>query len=303
MKEGAVVIFLALATFAQAQDTLKHFDPAVSVPVADEYANNEGYFTGHNDYGDEEFAEKYETANGNILGVLAIHKGAAGTSTMNASYKVYEVGSNGLPGTEKVSKSVPYNNFPVSQSAVVTMFDNPVPVSGQFFISFGLGDYSHGNPGTKRIALTHSAEGTRPLSDSAYGRTAIRWHSHSGIVWKDYRTENSQSAQPWVYFSLFPIVQLDNTTSVINATNQSMVLSVYPNPSQGSFVIPVNSKVDEDAAFQLYDVKGQLVAEKQFRVGAGVTNVPFVAENVQSGTYFLLSNIASSPTAQKVVIE
>ena len=49
----------------------------------------------------------------NILGVMAIHQGTNGTSSMNASYKIYDVGINGLPGSELASKSIPYNDIPV----------------------------------------------------------------------------------------------------------------------------------------------------------------------------------------------
>ena len=51
---------------------------------------------------------------------------------MNASYKIYDVGVNGLPGTELASKSVPYNDIPVDGTPNTVMFTNPVPVSADF---------------------------------------------------------------------------------------------------------------------------------------------------------------------------
>ena len=59
---------------------------------------------------------------------------------MHASYKIYNVGVNELPGTELASKSVPYNDIPINGTPNTVMFTNPVLVSADFFISFNLGD-------------------------------------------------------------------------------------------------------------------------------------------------------------------
>ena len=66
---------------------------------------------------------------------------------MNASYKIYEVGENGLPSTELASKSVAYNSIPLDGSPNTVIFTSPVSISSDFFISFDLGDYIHNNLG------------------------------------------------------------------------------------------------------------------------------------------------------------
>ena len=55
---------------------------------------------------------------------------------MNGSYKIYEVGGNGLPSTELASKSVAYNDIPVDGTPNTVLFTNPVSISSDFFISF-----------------------------------------------------------------------------------------------------------------------------------------------------------------------
>ena len=202
-KKLLILTAITVSLNAFAQETLQHFDPAVDSPVADEFPGTDGYYTGHNTYSDEEFAEKYEiTGDGTVIGVSAIHVGVDGTSSMNASYKIYEVGGNGLPSTQKASKNVPYTDIPVDGSTYSTMFTNAVSVTDEFFVSFNLGDYVHNDPGTKRIAITQSRRNKTIIDLGVFGRNAIRWHSH-GADWKDYRTENFQSLQPAVYFSLF----------------------------------------------------------------------------------------------------
>lgn len=305
MKKNIITLSLLISSsLLYSQDTLRHFDPQINVPIADTYPSNQGYYTGHNDYGDEEFAEKYEiSGNGNVLGMVAIHKGVAGTSTMNASYRIYDTAPNGLPGTQKASKAISNNTIPIDESPFVVLFDNSVSVSGEFFVSFRLGDYSHSNPGTKKIAITHSPNGTRPPSDfSIFGRNAIRWHSHSGTVWKDYRTENFQSYQPAVYFSLFPIVELEPTASVIEFNKQDYMRAVFPNPSLGSFTIPINSTSEGEAVFQLFDSDGKLITERHTQLTSGKNDYLFTSDDLASGTYILLVKIPGGSAAQRIII-
>ena len=306
IKEFFALLFLLAATVALGQDTLRHFSPSAITPVADTYQpENRGYHTGHNEYFDEEFAEKYEIdGSGEVLGVVAIHEGEAGTSSMYVSYTVYGVADDGLPGALISRRSVPYDSIPVDGSEYTMMFYNIATVSEEFFISFDLGNYSHGDMGTKRIAIAHTPDGTRPSSDfSTYGRNAIRWHDHGNTLWRDYRTENFQSYRPAVHFSLFPIVQL-NVTSVVEFDDQgSSIGSVFPNPSaQGRFTIPVNTASGGEAVFQLFDVSGKIVSERDVILPAGKTDYLFSDSGLVPGTYFLLIRIPEGSISQKVII-
>ena len=61
MKKFTFTLTLSIiSAYIFAQDTLKHFNFENITPIIESYTSNQGYFTGHNDYGDEEFAEKYE---------------------------------------------------------------------------------------------------------------------------------------------------------------------------------------------------------------------------------------------------
>lgn len=306
MKKQTFTLLLSLvSTILFAQDTLQHFAPTTTVPMADEYPSAQGYYTGHNDYADEEFAEKYEIAgSGSVLGVIAIHDGVQGTSSMNASYKIYSVASNGLPGTQLATKSVSNNSIPIDGSLHTVMFSSAASVEDEFFVSFDLGDYAHNDPGTKMIAITHTPDGTRPSSDfDVFGRNAIRWHAHGDVAWKDYRTENFQSYQPAVYFSLFPIVQL-NATSVIEFDNRgSSIGSVFPNPtSREGFTVPINTVQGGEAIFQLFDSQGKIVVERQEVLAAGKTDYVFSDNGLLAGTYFLLTRIPEGSVSQVVII-
>ncbi|MBT0607377.1 hypothetical protein [Aequorivita echinoideorum] len=150
-------LLIGASLLAQDTQTLEHFDTTSIAPITESYPNTDGYYTGHNAYGDEEFAEKYEIqGSAQVYGVMAIHEGEEGTSALNTSYRIYTVAANGLPGTPVASKNVPYNDVPVDGSMFTVDFTNPASVSGEFFVSFNLNDYVHGNLGTKKIAITHA---------------------------------------------------------------------------------------------------------------------------------------------------
>lgn len=305
MKTAFSILLLFISILVlHAQDTIRHYDPDVQVPVAGTYSPGDGYYTGHNTYGDEEFAEKYSvTGTVEILGLVAIHTGVEGTSGMSASYNVYNVAASGLPGTLLTSKTVPNVDIPVDGNPFIVVFDSSFAYSDDFFVSFSLGDYTHNNPGTKQIAITHSPDGVRPASDfNVFGRNAIRWHSHSGVNWKDYRTENFQSLEPAVYFSLFPIVEMP-IASAVGRVGAGGISAVYPNPSFGSFVVPVHSSSVGQAKVQLFDMGGKLVLEQHTQLSAGENKIPFTANTIEPGNYIVLVALPDGVSAQKIVIQ
>ncbi len=292
---------LPLLTFAQ--DTLQNYDPNTTNAVADTFPS-QGYYTGHNDYGDEEFAEKYElVGSANIVAIIAIHQGVAGTSSKNASYKLYSVGTNGLPDTVLGTKTVAYNNIPIDGSEYTVTFATPVMVSEDFFVSLNLGDYVHGNAGTKKIALTHSPDGTRDSADfNVFGRNAIRWHSHGSPNWKDYRTENFSGYQPAVHFSIFPVVEMA-ASSVIGFDDQTSIGAIFPNPSaHGSFTIPIETKVGGKVSFQLLDLSGRIVAEDHAILNPGQTDYQFLYNELAAGSYYMLIKTPEGSISQQVLI-
>lgn len=300
------VAFLLPFSFAQQTETLQHFNPDEITPVVENYSSGQGYYTGHNHYNDEEFAEKYEIeGTGKVHGILAIHDGIEGTAgSLNASYRVFTVASNGLPQNSIASKSMSYGEIPVNGTFFNVEFTNPVNVAGQFFVSFNLGDYAHGGLGTKRIALTHAPHGTRPDSDfGVFGRNAIRWHTHGGsAVWKDYRTENFTSYEPAVYFSLFPIVELD-PLSTIEFENNSNVGNVYPNPSNGEFQIPIRSQSSGIVKLSLLDMSGNVLSTQEINVTAANDSYTFSKRGLTPGVYLLYIETAEGSVVQRVIIK
>lgn len=306
MKKTIITSFAVLFTasmLAQDTETLEHFDPTTVTPEVETFTDG-GFYTGHNSFFDEEFAEKYEIdGTGAVHGVIAIHDGIEGTpGSLNASYRVYTVANSGLPGTPIASQTIPYADIPIDNSLFTVTFTNPATVTDEFFVSFNLGDYAHGGLGTKRIAITHAPDGTRPESDfSVFGRNAIRWHSHGAPSWKDYRTENFTDYEPAVYFSLFPVIELESM-SVIDFENQASIGSVYPNPSNGNFNVPIHSTSGGLGKLSLVDMTGKTIAKQELNLLTGQNDYVFSANNLAAGVYVLLIQIPEGSIAQRVVI-
>lgn len=305
MKKQFILLTTLLAFVVNAQQTtLQHFNPNTITPIVESY-QDAGYFTGHNDYGDEEFAEKYEiNGSAKLVGISAIHLGQDGTSgTLKASYRAYSVGTTGLPQSQIANKDLGYNEIPVNGELNTVLFDNSIDVEDQFFVSFRLGDYAHGGLGTKRIAISHSPDQTRSTEDlEVYARNVIRWHSHGAATWKDYRTENFSDYEPAIHFSIFPIVELD-ALSVIDFNQKGQIGAVFPNPSNGNFTIPISSKNGGETELKLFDVTGRLISTKKTQLKSGKNDFIFSEENLPKGIYVLWIKTPEGSISQRVSIK
>lgn len=306
-KRSFILLTAAVSSFVMAQQTtLQHFDPTVITPIVEEYEDGDGYLSGINAYGDEEFGEKYEIqGTGKLFGVSAIHVGQDGTAgSVMAAYRAYNVAGSGLPGAQIANYNLSYADVPVDGSLKSIQFANPVNISGNFFVSFRLGDYSHGGLGTKTLALTYAPDGTRTQSDLAnYGRNVVRWHSHGATpTWKDFRTENLENYQPAIHFAIFPIVELDDM-AVVDFNQKGNIGAVYPNPSNGTFRIPVKSNTGGESTFKLFDMSGKLVAEKSAKLSSGNSEFVFAEEKLQKGLYILWIKTPEGAVSQKVSIK
>lgn len=77
--------------------------------------------------------------------------------------------------------------------------------------------------------------------------------------------------------------------------------TVYPNPASDLLMIQIKTKVDENMLVKLYDIKGKMVAEKQFLQGR--TIVFFETEVLYDGIYFLEINNGKSTVRKQVAIQ
>lgn len=77
--------------------------------------------------------------------------------------------------------------------------------------------------------------------------------------------------------------------------------TVYPNPASDLLMIQIKTKVEENMLVKLYDIKGKMVAEKQFLQGS--TIVFFETETLYDGMYILEINNGKSTARKHVAIQ
>lgn len=273
-----------------AQDTLRHFDPAAKAPTAGQYSGiQSGYHTGRNSLEDEEWGEKYFiNGNNQVTGVIAYHTGSAGTYSEDCEYKIYSVGSNGLPDSELGKKAVPGNGVDISGGASYVAFSSPINVSDSFFITFNLGDYAHHSPGTKYIALMHAPDGTRDNADTmVYGRNVIRWHGHTP-TWKDFFKENINT-KIQTHLAIFPVLAMKNVSVEDFVSNGSFEMNaIYPNPAINTLNMNIKMTKASNLRCMILDVKGSMVKSWE--------------EHLTSSEYTITTDIADLPAGQYVFV-
>lgn len=243
-----------------------------------------GYYIGHNPYGDEAFAEKYNiSGTGKVLGVIAHFAGKTESSTQ-LSYKVYTENSSGLPGSTLAQKMFAFQDVPTDGSAYTIMFDNPVDVDEAFFVALDLGDYSHDPLQGDTLCLLSGEDGSRPSTDDTFGRNAIRWHGHGGEDWKDFFTQNFTPIS--TYFAIYPIME-GAVASVSGVFVDDVLPVVYPLPAQNDIRVDINLRDAREMAVRIFSLDGREVQTKVVQSNAGQSTIELNISDLANGSYIL----------------
>ncbi len=132
-----------------------------------------GYFPGHNGYQINAFAEKFtNTIPGEINGIfVGVALAYAADPNRTISFKVYADGAT--PGAALATKTVPINTLQEGTYNEI-IFDNPVPVTGNFYVGY---EITYNSP-TDTIA-TYIAQFNNPArtTNTAYCKYSNSWYS------------------------------------------------------------------------------------------------------------------------------
>jgi N-formylglutamate amidohydrolase len=125
----------------------------------------------------------------------------------------------------------------------------------------------------------------------------------------DYEIDDNTPLSNLTYYRLKQ-TDFDGKTTyspIISIENQKgkNALTVYPNPSKGTFHIVINNKEEGQSIVTLYNMQGQLVFQKEMEQMQNVTDIKIALPSLSKGTYFLkLWNTKSAFASQiKVFIE
>jgi len=256
----SLLTFNLFGSYLFSQDTLRNLLPTAERTI-DIYQTGWGFLTGSNHLYREEFAEKYYIqGTRTLVGVISQHAGKVANVNNISQLRAYNVGSNKLPSTLRASANVPYGQINLTGSYMLTMFPTSAQVSDSFFVSFNLTDYAHGGFDGDTVGLLYGVNGSRPNSDlSKFGRNAIRRHSHSGVQWRDFYTQNFTPIA--THFAIFPI--LSSTVGIDELkTEEFKISSVYPNPFTEFITLKMTNPEFEQINLFVYNDKGQIVVTK-----------------------------------------
>lgn len=297
-------IFISSWVFAQV-DTISNFSSHPQLIIQKHQgANVWGYWTSHNAYGDEAWAEKYYASEPvEVFGIISHHKGHVTNASNTLNFGLRTVASNALPSNLIISKSVRYDEIDLSGNAMTTIFNSSMNVNDSFFVSYELGDIAHGGFEGDTIALMMGIDGSRPQTDAnTIARNAIRWHSHSGEVWKDFATQNFTNIM--THFALFPIVEFLNVSNeAFIQKNETKIYPAYPNPSNGKMAINVENIAQSEVLFELMSLDGKkLFSSNKAENFEGIRNFEFDFQQFSKGHYILLIKTNRTAFAQKIQI-
>ncbi len=297
MRRFFTIGLIGMATLglqAQQTDTLRHL-PANATRMAwmmsgttNQGTPEWGSYLGHNIYGDEEFGEKYAIQNpGNVVGVIAYLGGHSGGTNKNANFRVRAVGGNGLPAASLGNRSIRISELNLSgETPQVVIFNNPIAVQDEFFVTMDLGDYSHDAQVLDTIYLKAGEDGSRPISDHAvFGRNVVRWHSHGSPAWRDFFTQNFSPYS--IYFAIHPIVQFSSASVVHLANDNIKIQNIFPNPSADFINVEINNALATPFRFDIMDMNGRIVESQNRALTEGLQTVTLDLSNLQAGNYIL----------------
>jgi hypothetical protein len=166
------------------------------------------------------------------------------------------------------------------------LFNNPVAVQNEFFVTMDLGDYSHDGQVLDSIYLKAGEDGSRPTADHAnFGRNVVRWHSHGNPAWRDFYTQNFSPFS--IYFAIHPIVSF-NSASIVHLDNSKIkIQNIYPNPSHDFINIEINNDSTNPFRFDIFDLNGRVVLSQNLPLAEGLQVIALDLRNLMAGNYIL----------------
>ena len=83
------------------------------------------------------------------------------------------------------------------------------------------------------------------------------------------------------------VIYINNVTGVDQLINNKLLRSVYPNPSNGSFTIEINSEKQQLVQLELTNMIGQVVKRFPTEINSGLNLIQVQNNKLKSGTYLL----------------
>ncbi len=97
-------------------------------------------------------------------------------------------------------------------------------------------------------------------------------------------------------------VDLTNSTGLAEITGVDAGLAVYPNPSNGEFVVGYNAAENGELLIEVMNIQGQVVLEQANHAINGLNQYNINLENISSGIYMVKTTMNDQVTIKKITI-
>jgi len=298
----SLISLLALPTYAQHEDTLINHTEGLPL-TSDEYTGNNqwGYYSGMSHKKQQQFGERYDiTEHGDVVGVIVHLTGEVANHENEAYVRIFDVASDGKPGTEIEHGDVHFHDLDLTGNATVVMLHEHAHVHDSFFATFDIGDYAHGGYDGDTIAVLYSPDGSREAADlSTLHRNVVQEHSHGATVWSDFYTGNNTPVA--THFAIYPIVEFEHLGVDENISNGVVSLSSpYPNPAINTMTVPFNLSEASEVSLFVLDLTGKEVINiNKGQLSAGDQNLTVEVSNLNSGSYIIVVKTSKGSLATK----
>ncbi len=166
---------------------------------------------------------------------------------------------------------------------------NAVPGATKYKIQYGLA-----HPNTTWFPKSVTAPGTSILIKGLTPSTKYKWK---------VRTICGTSKTVFSPTDMFTTLPLKSAAPV-NATSDNTVFEVYPNPSNGHFVVELAlaSPLSESATIQITNLIGQIVYEEVVSVSDGILHQEIQLAAYQKGVFLLYIVVDDQTFTKKLVL-
>lgn len=241
-----------------------------------------GYMSGHNGKNISAVADYfdfyiYSQIKGLIIPVAKAH---AATTDSKVKFKVWSVGSNGLPGTELGSKEVKINTFNPGYFHSV-MFDNPISIYGNFFVGYEL-YYTAADTFSVYIAADRGTSGKNTM----YLKQNNAWVSSPTLY--TYRTSTA-------------IKPISCITGIEDEETTPFEVFIYPNPTTGNFNIEFIDNFNTNKNIDVFNIVGENINCNINRFNNNSYNIDI--SQYANGIYFIKINTNKGPIIKRVLLQ
>ncbi len=283
----SLIVLITTLAYAQEPDTLSNLSEGETL-YAPKYdgPGQWGFVLGQNSSFRQQFAEKYDIeGDARVMGLVVHLSGTYQNSENYVEFNVYEVATDGLPGSRLGGKQIFYKDLDLSGDPMTVTFSSPLPVANSFFVTFNVLDYLHGGFEGDTLGLMAGLPGSRQEGDlENFGRNAVQAHNHNKEDWKDFYTQNFTPIA--THFALFPIVEV---AEIITGTEdphvragQLTLLPTYPNPTTDKLNVKYSLNRPSNVSIYIHDLKGRQMYSKglgvqtigEYRHVIGTSNFP-----------------------------